>query len=138
MFCHPSVCLSLCSGISAKLTLLSSTSPTGIKVAIKKIQPFDHTMFALRTLREMKLLRFFQENGVSENIISIVDMIKPSSIEGFKEVYLIQELMETDMHRVIRTQDLSGRSRPSSCRLSMLADIVNPQTITASTSSTRL
>jgi mitogen-activated protein kinase 1/3 len=56
----------------------------------------------------MKLLRFFQENGVSENIISIVDMIKPSSIEGFKEVYLIQELMETDMHRVIRTQDLSG------------------------------
>ena len=95
-------------------------------------------MFALRTLREMKLLRFFQENGVSENIISIVDMIKPSSIEGFKEVYLIQELMETDMHRVIRTQDLSGRSRPSSCRLSMLADIVNPQTITASTSSTRL
>lgn len=46
-------------------------------------------------------------HNVSENIISIVDIIKPSSIEHFKEVYLIQELMETDMHRVIRTQDLS-------------------------------
>lgn len=62
-------------------------------------------------------------------IISILDIIKPPSIEQFKEVYcafistdypclianrpcrriisVIQELMETDMHRVIRTQDLS-------------------------------
>ena len=52
-----------------------------------------------------------------------MDIIKPPSIEAFKEVYctfddavpdldlmpraVIQELMETDMHRVIRTQDLS-------------------------------
>jgi len=81
--------------------------PTGRKVAIKKITPFDHSMFALRTLREMKLLKFLSEAGVCENIISILDIIKPSSLESFKEVYLIQELMETDMHRVIRTQDLS-------------------------------
>ncbi|KAG1077974.1 hypothetical protein G6F42_024500 [Rhizopus arrhizus] len=33
--------------------------------------------------------------------------MKPKSIDDFTEVYLIQELMETDMHRVIRTQDLS-------------------------------
>ncbi|KAG8816030.1 MAP kinase Pmk1 [Serendipita sp. 399] len=81
--------------------------PTGRKVAIKKIAPFDHSMFCLRTLRELKLLKFLSEAGVSENIISILDIIKPPSIEAFKEVYLIQELMETDMHRVIRTQDLS-------------------------------
>jgi len=81
--------------------------PTGRKVAIKKITPFDHSMFALRTLRELKLLKFLSEAGVCENIISILDIIKPSSLESFKEVYLIQELMETDMHRVIRTQDLS-------------------------------
>ncbi|KAK0220499.1 probable MAP kinase Kpp2 [Armillaria ostoyae] len=81
--------------------------PSGRKVAIKKIAPFDHSMFCLRTLRELKLLKFLSEAGVSENIISILDIIKPSSIESFKEVYLIQELMETDMHRVIRTQDLS-------------------------------
>lgn len=80
---------------------------TGQKVAIKKIQPFDHQMFALRTLRELKLLRFFQECDVSENIISILDIIKPATYEEFTEVYLVQELMETDLHRVIRTQELS-------------------------------
>ncbi|TFK49112.1 mitogen-activated protein kinase [Heliocybe sulcata] len=81
--------------------------PTQRKVAIKKIAPFEHSMFCLRTLRELKLLKFLSEAGVSENIISILDIIKPQSIDSFKEVYLIQELMETDMHRVIRTQDLS-------------------------------
>lgn len=42
--------------------------PTGTKVAIKKIAPFDHSMFALRTLRELKLLKYFVEEGVSENV----------------------------------------------------------------------
>jgi mitogen-activated protein kinase 1/3 len=69
----------------------------------------------------MKLLRYFNH----ENIISILDIQKPRNYETFTEVYLIQvytvdglqigspllkqrqELMETDMHRVIRTQDLS-------------------------------
>ena len=61
--------------------------PSGRKVAIKKIIPFDHSMFCLRTLRELKLLKFLSEAGVSENIISILDIIKPRSIEEFKEVY---------------------------------------------------
>jgi hypothetical protein len=81
--------------------------PTGQKVAIKKIQPFEHQMFALRTLRELKLLRHFQEKDVSENIISILDVVRPPSFEAFNEVYLIQELMETDLHRVVRSQKLS-------------------------------
>ncbi len=82
--------------------------PSGRKVAIKKIAPFDHSMFCLRTLRELKLLKFLSEAGVSENvcppalpvgplinlgitvwpqIISILDIIKPPSIDAFKEVY---------------------------------------------------
>lgn len=80
--------------------------PSGRKVAIKKIMPFDHSMFCLRTLRELKLLKFLSEAGVSENvsvifahrdlssfslrrpkIISILDIIKPPSLEAFKEVY---------------------------------------------------
>ncbi|ORX39893.1 putative mitogen-activated protein kinase CPK1 [Kockovaella imperatae] len=81
--------------------------PSGTKVAIKKIAPFDHSMFALRTLRELKLLKYFAEEGVSENIITVLDIIKPVSYESFNEVYLVQELLETDLHRVIRTQDLS-------------------------------
>ena len=81
--------------------------PSGRKVAIKKIAPFDHSMFCLRTLRELKLLKFLSECGVSENvshrvadelgiahelscvdkIISILDIIRPPSLEAFKEVY---------------------------------------------------
>ena len=38
--------------------------PSGQKVAIKKITPFDHSMFCLRTLREMKLLRNFNHENV--------------------------------------------------------------------------
>ncbi len=60
--------------------------PSGQKVAIKKITPFDHSMFCLRTLREMKLLRYFNH----ENIISILDIQKPRNYESFSEVYLIQ------------------------------------------------
>lgn len=60
--------------------------PSQQKVAIKKITPFDHSMFCLRTLREMKLLRYFNH----ENIISILDIQKPRSYESFTEVYLIQ------------------------------------------------
>ena len=44
--------------------------PTQSKVAVKRIQPFDHSMFCLRTLREIKLLRWFSH----ENIISILDL----------------------------------------------------------------
>lgn len=64
-------------------------------------------MFALRTLREIKLLKYFQENGASENIISILDVVKPSSFEAFKEVYLVQELMETDVSLVLHTSNTS-------------------------------
>ncbi|KAL7419404.1 mitogen activated protein kinase [Cryptotrichosporon argae] len=81
--------------------------PSQTKVAIKKIAPFEHSMFALRTLRELKLLKYFASEGVSENIITVLDVIQPVSYDLFKEVYLVQELLETDLHRVIRTQDLS-------------------------------
>lgn len=43
-------------------------------------------MFCLRTLREMKLLRYFNH----ENIISILDIQRPRNYESFNEVYLIQ------------------------------------------------
>jgi serine/threonine protein kinase len=56
------------------------------RVAIKKISPFDHAMFCQRTLREIKLLRHFSH----ENIISILDILTPPSLEEFHEVYLVQ------------------------------------------------
>lgn len=76
----------LCCNTANSLNSSALHKPSGQKVAIKKITPFDHSMFCLRTLREMKLLRYFNH----ENIISILDIQKPRSYETFTEVYLIQ------------------------------------------------
>jgi serine/threonine protein kinase len=40
-------------------------------------------------------------------IIAIIDILQSPSFDDFKEVYLVQELMETYLHRVIRTQEFS-------------------------------
>jgi len=42
--------------------------PSGRQVAIKKVLPFEHTLFCLRTLRELKLLKFFSDSCVNENV----------------------------------------------------------------------
>ncbi|VDB86500.1 unnamed protein product [Peniophora sp. CBMAI 1063] len=81
--------------------------PSGRQVAIKKVLPFEHTLFCLRTLRELKLLRFFSDTCQNENIISILSIIKPESLDSFKEIYFVQEFMQTDLHRVIRSQKLT-------------------------------
>ena len=71
---------------------------TGQKVAIKKIpNAFDDLIDAKRILREIKLLRFFSH----DNIVSLVDMEKPESKTGYNDIYIINDLMETDLHRVI-------------------------------------
>ena len=54
--------------------------PSGRKVAIKKIAPFDHSMFCLRTLRELKLLKFLSEAGVSENVRSRFPLLFPPTL----------------------------------------------------------
>lgn len=95
-------------GEGAYGTVVEATHiPSGRHVAIKKILPFEHNLFCLRTLRELKLLKFFSETCVNENIISILDIIKPPTLDDFTEIYFIQELMQTDLHRVIRTQPLT-------------------------------
>lgn len=78
--------------------------PSKQPVAIKKINPFDHALSCRRTLRELKLLRYFHH----ENIISILAVQKPNAYEDLKDVYLIQELMQTNMHLVIQNQELSN------------------------------
>lgn len=77
--------------------------PSGRKVAVKKIMPFQHSLMCIRTLREIRLLRHFRH----ENIISIYDVVKPMSYSAFTEVYLVQELMPVDLEQVLRTQRLS-------------------------------
>lgn len=78
---------------------------TNQKVAIKKVgNAFDDLIDAKRIVREIKLLRFFKH----ENIISLMDIIKPEAKTGYADIYIISDLMETDMHRVIYSrQDLT-------------------------------
>jgi mitogen-activated protein kinase 1/3 len=72
---------------------------TGKDVAIKKVRrAFDDCVDAKRILREIKLLKKFEH----ENVIRIIDLIPPPpTSEEFEDVYIVQELMETDLHRII-------------------------------------
>mmetsp|Transcript_10363 Transcript_10363/g.26550 ORF Transcript_10363/g.26550 Transcript_10363/m.26550 type:complete len:352 (-) Transcript_10363:75-1130(-) len=77
---------------------------SGERVAIKKISPFEHQTYCQRTLREVKILRRIQH----ENIIRMTDIIKCESLEDFTDVYIVQELMETDLFRLLKTQKISN------------------------------
>lgn len=73
---------------------------TNTKVAIKMVpKAFNDEIDAKRILREIKLLKHFQH----ENIIGIRDMMPPiaRTVEQFNDVYIVVDLMETDLHRII-------------------------------------
>ena len=74
---------------------------TDEKVAIKKIaNAFENAVDAKRTLREMKLLRHLKH----ENVIRIVDVVRPTkSVKDYNDVYVMYELMDTDLHQIIRS-----------------------------------
>ncbi|KAL4186861.1 hypothetical protein AMTRI_Chr09g16040 [Amborella trichopoda] len=76
-------------------------SETNEEVAIKKIgNAFDNRIDAKRTLREIKLLLHMDH----ENIIAIKDIIRPPDRENFNDVYIVSELMDTDLHQIIRSK----------------------------------
>ncbi|CAM8935920.1 unnamed protein product [Rhodiola kirilowii] len=79
---------------------------TNEKVAIKRINnAFENRIDALRTLRELKLLRHLRH----ENIIGLKDVMMPVQRRTFKDVYLVYELMDTDLHQIIKSsQTLSN------------------------------
>jgi len=67
-------------------------------VAIKKVpKAFDDLIDAKRILREIKLLKFFDH----ENVVSLIDVEKPPAKTGYEDIYIITDLMETDLHRVL-------------------------------------
>ena len=69
-------------------------------VAIKKIENLsEHKIFMQRTLRELIILRVLKH----ENIMNIQTIVKPSHIENFTDLYLVSELMETDLNDLIKS-----------------------------------
>ncbi len=77
---------------------------TDTQVAIKKIRrAFDDRIDAKRILREIKLMKKFEH----ENVIRMIDLIPPPpGAEEFEDVYIVQELMETDLHRIVHSRQL--------------------------------
>ena len=70
-------------------------------VALKKnFDAFQNATDSQRTYREITLL---QELNGHENIIKLLNVIKA---ENEKDIYLIFEFMETDLHTVIRSNIL--------------------------------
>ncbi|KAJ0106334.1 hypothetical protein Patl1_17663 [Pistacia atlantica] len=107
-------------------------SETHQEVAIKKIgNAFDNRIDAKRTLREIKLLRHMSHENVScvsfslpklhfwfmlqvdalrisqgairGAVIAIKDIIRPPKKDTFNDVYIVYELMDTDLHQIIRS-----------------------------------
>lgn len=75
---------------------------TGEKVAIKKIHDiFEHISDATRILREIKLLRLLRH----PDIVEIKHIMLPPSRREFKDIYVVFELMESDLHQVIKAND---------------------------------
>lgn len=75
---------------------------TGEKVAIKKIHDvFEHISDAIRILREVKLLRLLRH----PDIVEIKRIMLPPSKREFKDIYVVFELMESDLHQVIKAND---------------------------------
>ncbi|BAT72645.1 hypothetical protein VIGAN_01007000 [Vigna angularis var. angularis] len=75
---------------------------TGERVAIKKISDvFEHVSDATRILREIKLLRLLRH----PDIVEIKHIMLPPSRREFRDIYVVFELMESDLHQVIKAND---------------------------------
>ena len=87
-------------GIVVAAKDLHAEDPEDNLVAIKKIErAFEHKVFMQRTLRELKIQRLLQH----ENIIGINTILRPPSKEHFEDIYLVSDLMETDLEGIIRS-----------------------------------
>ncbi|VVB10063.1 unnamed protein product [Arabis nemorensis] len=73
---------------------------TNKKVAITKIlNVFENRITAVRTLKYMNLLRHVRH----DNIIALNDVMLSGHRTSFNDVYMVYELMDTDLHQIIKS-----------------------------------
>jgi serine/threonine protein kinase len=85
------------------IVIAAKDNISGDNVAIKKIpNAFANLTDTKRTLREIKLLRHLQH----ENVISLRDIFRPPSRAEFDDLYLVNELMDTDLHQIIASSNV--------------------------------
>jgi serine/threonine protein kinase len=72
---------------------------SGRLIAIKRIRPFANDEWDARhTLREIRLMKLL---GPHPNIISLYDL---SMFDDKAELYMMMELMDCDLHRIIQSK----------------------------------
>lgn len=78
----------------------------GQRVALKHVvKAFNSDVDARRTYREMLVQSHFEH----PNILALRQVLTPRDRLTFKGIYLVMEVMETDLHRVIHSrQDLTS------------------------------
>ncbi|KAK6467653.1 nemo-like kinase [Huso huso] len=86
-------------GYGAFGVVWSVTDPRdGKRVALKKMpNVFQNLVSCKRVFRELKMLCFFKH----DNVLSALDILQPPQIDCFEEIYVITELMQSDLHKVI-------------------------------------
>eukprot|EP01063_Lacrimia_lanifica_P024734 TRINITY_DN32590_c0_g1_i1.p1 TRINITY_DN32590_c0_g1~~TRINITY_DN32590_c0_g1_i1.p1 ORF type:complete len:369 (+),score=135.23 TRINITY_DN32590_c0_g1_i1:48-1154(+) len=83
----------VCAGVNTQLRK---------RVAIKKMpKVFMDLVDGKRILREIILMRYMEH----ENVLKMLDLLRPrEGKDKFSDVYVITDLMETDLHQVIRSK----------------------------------
>lgn len=73
---------------------------TNRRVAVKKVTGvFDDLTDAKRIIREIRLLRCMNHN----NVLTILDIDEPENYGTFNDVYIVTELMDTDLCKLLRS-----------------------------------
>lgn len=74
--------------------------PTGERVAIKHVAKiFDDIIDSKRLLREISILRYLDH----PNVVKIREIIKPSNLESFNELYVVMEHAQSDIKKLIKS-----------------------------------
>ncbi|KAL4657317.1 serine/threonine-protein kinase NLK [Arapaima gigas] len=70
----------------------------GKRVALKKMPKVFQTLSSCKQfLRELQVLIFCKH----DNLLSILDVVQPPHVDYFEEIYLVTELMQSNLHSVI-------------------------------------
>jgi len=73
---------------------------SGANVAIKRITDlFQRVSDTKRTLREIMLLRHFNH----DNVLQLRNVLVVGDRHNFSEIYLVTDLMDTDLHKIINS-----------------------------------
>jgi hypothetical protein len=82
-----------------KLLFRAVTDPrSSERVALKKMpQVFLNLITAKRVFRELRMLCSFRH----ENVLQARDVLLPCSLETFEELYVLTPLMQSDLHKII-------------------------------------